>query len=66
MAFLVRLRIFHDQPARGPLASRGRSAVYHVRRYVSFVNGFSRVENLDAYAGNKTVTKLAGVRRWRP
>ncbi|OHV68946.1 hypothetical protein LCM4577_22960 [Mesorhizobium sp. LCM 4577] len=26
MAFLVRLRIFPDQPARGPLACCGRSA----------------------------------------
>ena len=26
MAFLVRRRFFHDQPARGPLASCGRSA----------------------------------------
>jgi hypothetical protein len=26
MAFLVRRRIFHDQPMKGPLASCGRSA----------------------------------------
>jgi hypothetical protein len=39
MAFLVRQRVFHDQPVKGPLASCGRSAdasaviaVEHLRR----------------------------------